>query len=284
MSRNFLLIIAISSVVLVAAGFGGGLHRSMDTLALGRPLFGLACLIGIFATGSILLRLLFCSTAILAIGTIVVFLIPQDDGKDLRVYSKNLWFWNDEIPAVVADIEAAQVDVVMLQEVSKHNVAILDQLQNSFPYQHVCRFSEWLGAAVLSRYPIDGRPKCSIWRAMAAAPIRINNERVWIVSAHVPWPWPLGSSRNEQAAVILLNSLEGKIVVAGDFNTFPWTGRISRIARITDTKVAGPVTPTMHILHIPLPLDLVLAPEGGSIAKRPLLGSDHAGLVADVGL
>ena len=81
-----------------------------------------------------------------------------------------------------------------------------------------------------------------------------------------------------------MRSLDGKVVVAGDFNIFPWTSRVERITAITKTKVAGPARFTLTYLNIPLPIDFVLSQNGGSIEKRPLLGSDHAGLVADLAL
>ncbi|MEP3629115.1 MAG: hypothetical protein ABJN04_03840 [Hyphomicrobiales bacterium] len=40
----------------------------------------------------------------------------------------------------------------------------------------------------------------------------------------------------------------------------------------------------VFVARKPLPIDLAFSPSGGSTQKRPLLGSDHSGLVADLGL
>ncbi|AXI42755.1 hypothetical protein C1J02_12995 [Sulfitobacter sp. SK011] len=279
--KAFLGLISIAAL-LVIVGYLGQFHRGADTVAIGRPVFGIICILGIFVARSLTLRFAFGTIALLAISTVAVSFLPQKSGGDIRVYSKNLWFGNKEFSAVVADIEAANVDVVMLQEVSVHNNPALQQLKAEFPHQYVCRFSRWSGIALASRLPFDGDPICSDSRAVLAAPILLKGQRVWVASAHIPWPWPHDSSENEKDAISLLSELDGPVIVAGDFNIVPWSGRVGRIAALTGTQLAGPARATLHLRNIPLPIDMVLAPGGGSLEMRPLLGSDHAGLVADL--
>ena len=82
----------------------------------------------------------------------------------------------------------------------------------------------------------------------------------------------------------LLSGLNAPIVLAGDFNTLPWTHRMTGAMRLTGTQRAGPTPLTLwhRRMRIPLPLDYVLSPGGGRVEARPLFGSDHMGLVADV--
>lgn len=284
MFRATLLSSACLAAVLVVAGFFGQFIRVFDTIALAQPLLGGLCLIGALATRSRVPRFGLMALGFVALAASVRFFMPQDPGQDLRVYSKNLWFGNAEISPIVADIKTANVDTVFLQEISDRNRHILEQLKTRFPYQHLCRFSGWYGIAVVSRHPFDGTPICSTSRAMAAAPIKINGSRVWLVSAHIPWPWPTDSVKNEQAAHDLLAQLNGSVVIAGDFNSFPWTSRVRTIATLSHTKLAGPIHPTLTFRQIPLPLDFALSPGGGAVKVRPHLGSDHAGIVADLAL
>ncbi len=284
MIRGCLVGLAFVAGLLVMIGFLGSIHRSIDTISMGRPIFGLISIVGIFVAKPIWSKLLFLAVSAAGCLTVASVFFPQEPGGDLRIYSKNLWFANSEVPALVADIEAATVDVVMLQEVSDQNKFVMDLLEESFPHQHLCRFSGWSGIALASRHPFDEEPICSSWRAVAVAPIRLEGERVWLVSAHIPWPWPHDSSANEAEGERVLAKLDGAVVVGGDFNIMPWTGRVGRIATITETQLAGPVRSTLSFRRIPLPLDFVLAPGGGSLEVRPLLGSDHAGIVADVTL
>ncbi len=282
--RRFLVGAAVLSALLIIAGTLDHIHRAADSIAIGRPALALICLFGVFAARMLWLRLFLGTTALYALYTVAVFLLPQDSGGDLRVYSKNLWYRNMQFASVAADIEASDVDVVMLQEVSTQNSAILGLLSASFPHQHLCRFSGRMGIAVLSRHPFDGDPICSDRRAILAVPLQLERERVWAVSAHIPWPWPHDSRRAEQAVAEVLSALEGPVVIAGDFNMVPWAGRVEKIAAMTRTQVAGSVRPSLYVKHVPLPIDLVLAPGGGATVLRPGLGSDHAGVVAYVSL
>lgn len=282
--RQFLVLVALLFALLIGVSFAGNIHRSFDALAMVRPALCIGCLLGVFAARQSLLRFMFFAITLAAFASVLMFFIPQKAGGDVRVYSKNLWFANKQLPALVADIKQANVDAVMLQEVSDQNRHVLDLLRKDFPHQHLCRFSNWSGIAVASKKPFIAAPKCSTSRALAAVPINFENDRLWLVSAHIPWPWPWDSNMNEIAAEALLRSLKGKIVIAGDFNIFPWTSRVTRLSAITKTQAAGPTRFTLLYRHVPLPIDLALSPRGGSTEKRPLLGSDHAGLIADLAL
>ena len=282
--RGLLLVVASAAALLVLIGFLGQFHRGADSVSIARPLFGLVCLLAAFIARSLLMRLVFATTALVAFSTVVVFFLPQEPGGDIRVYSKNLWYGNTDIKAVVTDIEASDVEVVMLQEISPRNDAVLKLLVSGFPHQHFCQFPGWNGIALVSRYPFAGDPICSNLRAVLVVPIWVDNKRIWVVSAHMPWPWPYHSAEIEKATETILSDLDGPVVIGGDFNLVPWSGRVGRITSITNTQVAGPVRPTFYLRNIPLPIDLIMAPGGGSAETRPLLGSDHAGVVADLKL
>lgn len=280
--RPFLVLIATLSTFGVLYGFAGALHRSADTMAMLRPFLGLLILLGAWATRRIGVRLYFSVFGLLSLISALLFLLPQPAGGGLRLYSKNLRAGNDQVSALQSDIEAADVDVVVFQEMSGRNSDLTNALRDTFPHQHICAFPPRINMAVLSRHPFAQEGACSSERALAAAQITKDGQTVWVVSAHIPWPYPFENESAEDAAEDLLRTLDGPIVVAGDFNTFPWSGRMERIRAITKTRIAGPTRPTLTYKHVPLPLDHVLAPNGGSVELRPLLGSDHRGLVADV--
>ena len=277
-------LVAVLAALLVVAGFAGALHRAADTLALGRPVFGAVALGGVLVARALPWRIGFAAVGLVALASVTAPLLPQSAGGDVRIYSKNLWAGNHDPSALVADIVAADVDAVFLQEVSDRNAVVLDLLKGSFPHQNLCRFSGWSGIALASREPFAGDPRCSSAFALAAAPIQLQETRVWLVSAHYPWPWPYDNAENELAAEMLLKGLDGAAVIAGDFNGFPWIRRVQRVAAVTGTRAAGPVRPTFFLSWIPFPIDMAFAPGGGALDRRPLLGSDHFGIVADLAL
>ena len=71
-------------------------------------------------------------------------------------------------------------------------------------------------------------------------------------------------------------------MIAGDFNIFPWAASVGQLQAASRTRVASPVRPTYWLHGVPLFLDHVYAPGGGSASYRPLLGSDHRGVLAVV--
>jgi len=279
--RSLATTLASLSVLLIGYGYAPDIHRSADAIALLRPLFGVTCLLGLFAT-RVWMRGTFGLAALVTLASIAALALPQPPGPDLRLYSKDLYHSNQQVEAVVADIREAGADVIMLQEMTEINARIIKLLAEDFPHQHVCRFSGRLRIAVVSRIPFAGDGLCTRNRALAAVQVMLNSQKVWMVSVHIPWPWPTDTAETEAEVEAFLAALNGPIVVAGDFNSFPWTPRVQRIARITDTQLAGPMRPTFHLRGVPLPIDHVLSPGGGSVSLRPKLGSNHRGLVANI--
>lgn len=266
-------------------GFCGRWFESADSIALLRPLAALGVLVAAIAVRHRFTRIMFAACGLVALASVAVFLWPSSVSQtepSLRVYSKNLLALNTRIEDLAQDIRAAEPDVVMLQEVSDVNSALIEELSDELPYAHMCRFPAWIGIAVLSRTPFTAPPLCSDQRAVAAAQVAVDGREFWAVSVHIPWHWPGPGSAGEDAALRVISQLEGPVLLAGDFNSFPWTHRVRRLAAAAGGEVLGPMRPTYHLRGVPLFLDHVIAPNGGRVQTRPRIGSDHLGLVAEL--
>ena len=274
---------AMCLLLAVLLSFAGALHPVFDSLSLMRlPLAALCLLVLVFPMGA-RLRLMLAAAVMLGAGTTVpMFFGPQMAG-DLRIYSKNMQFANRELEALASDIRASGADVITLQEVSRANRAMMAALRDVYPHQHVCTFSGWNGIAVLSRNPVV-QTACSDRRAVAAAQVQTGQGLVWVASVHLSWPFPYGNARSGAAAADLLAQLEGPVVMAGDFNIFPWANSVQGMQQAAALQVAQPVRPTFDLRGVPLLLDHVHAPGGGAAQYRGLFGSDHLGVLADVSL
>ena len=200
MLRKFFHIIACLSAALIIFGFLGALSRAADSFSLLRPVFALPALIGILTARHLISKIGFGMVSVIAIITMALPFTAQPPGNDIRIYSKNMWFGNTQIEALAADILQANVDAVFLQELSEANVALLDQIKETFPHQHLCKFSQWIGIAIASRAPFIADPKCTEFRSLAAVQIDHNGTPVWLVSAHIPWPWPSDTAQSEEQA------------------------------------------------------------------------------------
>lgn len=284
MLRKSLHIIAWISAGFVIFGFLGSISRAADSFSLLRPVFAALAVIGFLTARHWIVKtgfVLVCATAAI---TIALPFAPQSPGTDIRIYSKNMWFRNTQTEALAADILQANVDAVFLQEISDNNVATLELIKQTFPHQHLCPFSRWSGIAVASRTPFIAEPKCTDYRSLAAVQISHEGAPVWLVSAHIPWPWPTDTAQSEEQAYALLEALDGNIVIAGDFNIFAWSHRVQSLARVTQNKLAGPTQTTLRIKRLPLAIDHAMAPGGGRLETRGLFGADHRGIVADLSL
>ncbi len=280
--KALLAAVALCLCLGVVLGFAGRVHPALDTLSLVRPVAALICLLAVVLPVTRRMRWALLASAIAGISTTAPLFLPGNDGGTLRVYSKNLWYRNNQLAALADDIRESDADVVMLQEVSDRNNTILAALADTYPHQHLCRPSGWSGIAVLSRVPLAG-VVCSDRRALAAGRIMHDGRAVWVASVHLPWPYPYENARAADAAYDRLVEMEdAPVVMAGDFNIFPWAASVKSMQRAGGTRLAQPLRPTFSLDDVPLFLDHIHAPGGGTASYRPLLGSDHLGVLADV--
>ena len=279
MIRLVLLLVGSLFCLGVGFGFAGAVHPAADTLSLVRMPLGAVCLLMALLRGLGAMRVVLLVAGLAAAVTTVPPWFAGQPGGELTLYNKNLWYRNPELPALAADIVASGAEVVTLQEVSRSTNALLDILVQDYPHQHLCDFNRWAGIAVLSKHPIADQT-CSSRRAAAAAQIIKDDQLVWVVSVHLQWPFPYLNKATSTAVTDVLERLDGPVVVGGDFNIFPWASSVQDIRRASGTQMAGPLWPSYVLNGAPLFLDHAYAPGGGEVTYRPLLGSDHYGVLA----
>ncbi|MGR3493413.1 MAG: endonuclease/exonuclease/phosphatase family protein, partial [Shimia sp.] len=166
-----------------ALSYLGALHPAFDSLTVLRLPLAAALIIG-----ALILRrgLMVYGAALWGLAVLAGYVIapaPQIAAVDVTLYSKNLWFGNQDHPGVLADIAAADPDVITLQEVSVQNEALLAALAADYPHQHLCKLSNWSGIAVLSRLPAtETAPVCGDRRSFGAMQVMHPNAPLWIIS------------------------------------------------------------------------------------------------------
>ncbi|WP_341366372.1 endonuclease/exonuclease/phosphatase family protein [Yoonia sp. BS5-3] len=281
--RLGLVCVASGLVVTVWAGFGGGWHPAADSLSLLRPVAGILCVLLMLGLRGRIWGVALGLTGGAALITTLPLMMGSPTAGTLTLYSKNIWSRNQNLDALAADISDSNADVVTLQEVSAHNRGLLSRLAGDYPYQHLCAFGGWSGIAVLAKVPIHDQV-CSSRRGVAAAQIDQAGQRIWVGSVHLLWPFPRGNRRSADAVTDVIAGLEEPVVLAGDFNIFPWAASVRQIADAAGTEPLRPVRPTYYLQGVPLLLDHVYGPYGGQVSYRSFLGSDHLGVLATVRL
>jgi endonuclease/exonuclease/phosphatase (EEP) superfamily protein YafD len=278
-----------AAIVALAGGYLGWLHPMGDSLSVGRGIAAAAILVlAVIASFSGLRMAAFVSTllALLTGGQVLLaYAWPGLPGR-YEVYQKNMLFRNAELPALEADIRAADAQIVTLQEVSEPNLAMLTALRDLYPYQHSCPGNRVGGTAILTRLtPVPDTAFCGPGlAAMQVVAGAEGQDRFWLVSVHLHWPWPYAQADHVAMLLPILDKLQGPVVMAGDFNMVRWAHSVKQMSEIVEARPAGPTFGSYVGLSetFPLPIDHVFAPRGGRVSQRPAAGSDHLGLLARV--
>ncbi len=200
----------------------------------------------------------------------------------LRLYQKNLLYSLPSPEPLLEDIHAMDPDVITLQEVSAHNQPVLDGLAAGWPHRQETAHPIVGRIVVLSRLPCAEGPHRLSGPGHAALRVRCGAVCVWVMAVHLPWPWPFELRNYLGPSLAAVQGLDGARVVAGDFNIVPWAWPVHAVAQALGGRRAGRGGFTFPFGPIALPIDHVIAPGGGRIAVRPLVGSDHRGVVADI--
>lgn len=282
--RTALTLLAGLAALAVLGGYLGALHPLGDSLAVFRLqaagalalLSALVLFAGAARSGRLGMLLA------LVAGAPVLWSYGAGDAAvtgGLRIYQKNVFYRNDDLAGLEQDIRAAAPDAVMLQEMSQPNLALLEALEPDLPHQLHC------GTAIATRLPpVAGSGLCAA--GLAAMQVEGPSGSLWLVSVHLRWPWPHGQAAQVRQLLPVLEGLEGPVVMAGDFNMVRWSATFAAMARAARVQPVGAVhgSYTGFAPWLVLPIDHVLAPVGGRVEMREGLGSDHLGLLAEVGL
>jgi len=233
---DWLSTLAFAGVIIVAGLIRAGVgHRWVDILAqfTAPGLFALLIAMTLLA----ILRLKRAVWAgFLAAVAVLVFVGPQwfppegepePDAPVVRLYSANVYYLNDDVAAMRASIQAADPDIVILIELGRGPIGRLDELLAEYPYRAASmRLDETRGPSrsiIASRWPLrqvanrpDGLHSVT---AVAETPLGDVN----VIGVHLTRPWPFqyqwGQISQTMALTDIRNSLNGPVIVAGDFNS-----------------------------------------------------------------
>ncbi|MCP5089199.1 MAG: endonuclease [Rhodobacteraceae bacterium] len=290
MLRKTILIVLFVPVILLFCSFLGALHPVGDSIAVFRVQLALATSFAGIAIWLISMRrsagmISLMSVVWLASADLVHLPFTPPAGLDYKVYQKNLSFRNPDLKPVELDILQIKPDFVTLQEVTEQHRAILGALSDEYQSMHFCRFARVGGVAVASKWPlVDGSQTCAEADGMAAMQVKTPAGPVWIVSLHLHWPFPHRQPQQIQRLLPRIQALNGDKVIGGDFNMVPWSDLMRRVQSSGRVERIGSALNSFPRFGtwIRLPIDHILIPEGqqGETELRPLLGSDHRGLIA----
>ena len=217
----------------------------------------------------------------------------------LRLFIANVNTQTGNASMLQDAIAEAEPDVVLLEEVSDAWMTRLASLDEQYPHNVTFPRPDNFGIALYSKHPLENVKIDFLGEAAVptiVATLRVDDRFVQFVGTH-PLP-PVGERgsrlRNEQLRLVgeYVASLDGPAILAGDFNTTPWTSHFKNLLKQTgmSNSAAGyglqATWPADNVL-LRIPLDHCLISPDLVVVNRavgPDIESDHFPIVIDLAL
>jgi endonuclease/exonuclease/phosphatase (EEP) superfamily protein YafD len=222
---------------------------------------------------------------------------PAATGPTLRLFNANLYAGNRDVGPILAEIEAVDPDVLLLQEYTPriHQAFLHSGLLDEYPYGVNDAYPSPFGSAIWSKYPLRD---AEVWDAagipMTRATLHREGRTVRLYNVHPPPPlFAIERWRRQQAAIVAAAAAEaGPVILAGDFNYTQhnrWfkeleNGRFREIHLDRGRGWAvtwpngGRLAPPIRLDHIFLTPEIVAL----SVREGEGHGSDHKPIIAVV--
>ena len=301
--------VVVGLVALVGAGgsLGGAWSGRLDVLAHFSPVWagiGLAAALAGLVLQSRMAGGLGLAGLVLALVLIVpevmaASALPRGPapGTGLKIVEFNLWGRNRDQDGTAAWILAQDADIIVLEEAFGGTERILAALRREYPHVTPCRRSPCSSVIMSREAPLDAgdmvRLPGEAHLSGAWATFRTPRGPFTVVGAHFTWPIPVGPQRMQRR--VLLRTIapfdRNRLIVAGDFNTAPWSfamRRLDRALEIPRYSRAMPSWPAARFSRFNIlfpfpfmPIDHVYAGRAWrvQVTRGPRLGSDHYPLV-----
>lgn len=157
------------------------------------------------------------------------------DAARIRVLTYNVLVSNTDYDAVVAMIEQANADVVLVQELSPEMAAaITARIGSTHSYQVLNPWGDPRGIGLWSRFPLESEERLDqgMWEGWAQAVlVNVDGTPLYLMNLHL---WPIGTfdrerfarslaEQHKQATIVrdIVAATNGAVVVAGDLNASP---------------------------------------------------------------
>lgn len=214
--------------------------------------------------------------------------VSTQQADELSVVQLNIRFNNRNVERTSKLVLEVRPDFVLLQEITRNNEAVLAQLQQAYPHQWHCHRRGIGSVAILSRHPFTQKQDGSCLEQLGFAQVKVlfGGRVLSLASFHSRWPFPASQPRQMRVLQSDFEGLDHPLILAGDFNSAPWSAAVQRAARWTKTKVAegvvmtwgSPFSQIRDIVGASLPIDQILHSSELVLQERLVLegvGSDH---------
>ena len=218
------------------------------------------------------------------------------DTPQIKLINLNLRKTNPAPDKAIDFLRREDADIVVLEEITPQWAKRLKALEDVYPHMLFCDDIATCDLALLSKKSWQSgiiRELPKVGPNVIIAKFDWKGSPFTLVGTHLDPPTPAIGEDHEhfhsaQAKKIsaLLRSIEGPLVVAGDFNATPWSPSFNRIIEGTElARVDGGLLPTWpsQLSAIGIPIDQILTTSefgGSTMTVGPNVISDHFPLIA----
>lgn len=300
--------LAAVGALAAAAAQGGRFSDRLDVLTHFAPLWLLLGVLGlivwVLGGGRSLVRVtpIVAAAAVLLAGGLMVPELARPkappapaEGETIKLVQFNIWGRAGDPEGIVEWVRAQDADILVFEEAFARTGGVARALADDYPYQTTCAEPDPCSTMILSRRkPVSeeglGSSVSKAWLPGAKATWRTARGEFTVIGVHYTWPVPAGPQQQmtRRLAAVLDDLPKGSTIVAGDFNSTPWSFSLRRqdkrfgLDRRTHALATWPAAPfSRRRIAFPfpfLPIDHVYAGHDWktvSVTRGPKLGSDH---------
>ena len=219
---------------------------------------------------------------------------PEANGVTFKLLHANVYRDNGETASLLAQIDAEDPDLIILQELSSIWLTTLQGLSEEYPYSVAEAQEGAFGIGLFSKFPLDDArivraPPLDLPEIRAV--VRLGEQRLNLVSAH---PMPPVSRAGTAARNAQLAELGDKLaltsrptVFIGDLNISMWAPTyrsFESASGLRNCRKGFGIVSTFPVFFPPagIPIDHCLVSEGISVLEfraGSKIGSDHLPIV-----
>lgn len=218
----------------------------------------------------------------------------KDANPSLKIVSLNVWGRNANPHRIERFLRRQNADLVLLLEATTTVAPMMDSLEDLYPFRVDCMRTRGCRVALLSkREMIEPRalPRGDASPPGVTAKFDVDGHRFTLYGVHMAQPFNASEQSSDYDRLITaLGSIRGPLILAGDFNTTPWSWTLTRLTLATGMvrgRTFGATWPARRPLFPQFLIDHVLVRGGLGIVEvhnGRAVGSDHLPVIAEISL
>ncbi|MBZ8132611.1 endonuclease/exonuclease/phosphatase family protein [Afifella sp. IM 167] len=310
----------LAAAGLSALSFAGYFSPDLDAINHFRPFIFAAAALLALAAGFARQRPIVLAALVLAgvqayylvdeVSPIIALPTASAQGPTLRMISFNMLDRRTDADKLMRLVKREQPDLLVLVEAWPNANRTIEEVQKLLPYRFDCFGKIGCDLAILSRLPLHDPvvwqagpddPEVMQWTSLAHTEVVKDGVPIDLWVTHLPWPFPAYHQELEFANLEKLLADAGpNTILAGDFNSTPWSFAmrrfdasvpLKRVTRALPTWPSEKATfrghttvpafgPVMPVDHVFLGADL----RAVDIRRGPYIGSDHYPVISEIAL